>query len=320
MIHVQIRQFEGPLALLLHLIRKEEMDIFDININEITKQYLEYIRLMRELDLEVASEFIAMAASLIHIKSRMLLPQYDQDGQIVQDEDPRKELVQRLVEYQRFQEVSRHLYERPLIQRELWTRGIRENFLSPEEVEEAVVVGENGLFSLVTAYRDVLRKVKKNIIRVLGEVQSIASRILEIKDRFVVGQRVRMHDLITAPDNSARSQLLVTFLSILELTKMGLVKIFQSQNYGHIYVDPQQTITSDVIREIPEYDRTENRIDLVSSEVSDETGELVAIDGEDVGQVATDEEINVAEQELVVPNVGEVLAVGEEIRELYGEG
>ena len=95
---VTLPKFEGPLDLLLYLIRKEEMDIFDIKIHEITRQYLEYIKRMRELDLEVAGEFISMASTLIHIKSRMLLPQYNDQGEIIESEDPRKELVQRLLE------------------------------------------------------------------------------------------------------------------------------------------------------------------------------------------------------------------------------
>jgi segregation and condensation protein A len=106
-ISVQLPKFEGPLALLLYLIRKEEMDIMDIKIHEITGQYLEYIKLMKELDLEVAGEFVAMASTLIHIKSRMLLPQYDENGEIVANEDPRKELVQKLLEYQKYQEAAK---------------------------------------------------------------------------------------------------------------------------------------------------------------------------------------------------------------------
>src|ERR1700742_1402212 len=121
-IHVHLEQFEGPLGLLLYLIRQEEMDIFDIDIHQITRQYLEYIKTMRHLDLEVAGEFVAMAATLLHIKSRMLLPQHDmEEGEEVQD--PRKELVQKLVEYQKIQELSKQLYERPLLRRDVWPRG-----------------------------------------------------------------------------------------------------------------------------------------------------------------------------------------------------
>ena len=122
---VHLQQFEGPLALLLYLIRKEEMDILDINVNDITRQYLDHIRMMKELDLEVAGEFVAMAATLIHIKSKMLLPNYDEKGEVVEtSEDPRKELVQKLLDYQRYQDGAKRLYERPLLNRDLFLRGV----------------------------------------------------------------------------------------------------------------------------------------------------------------------------------------------------
>src|ERR1700722_13912199 len=111
-LQVQLGTFEGPLSLLLHLIRKDELDIYDIPINAITKQYLDYIQIMKELNLEVAGEFITMAATLIYIKSRMLVPQYDANGEIVA-EDPREELVQKLIEYQRYQEAGKQLYKLP---------------------------------------------------------------------------------------------------------------------------------------------------------------------------------------------------------------
>src|SRR3954468_1595754 len=123
-INIQLPKFEGPLGLLLYLIRKEEMDIMDINIHEITKQYFEYIKLMKELDLEVAGEFVAMASTLIHIKSRMLLPQYNEEGEEVQ-EDPRKELVQKLLEYKKIKELSQQLYKLPLLGRDVFRRGER---------------------------------------------------------------------------------------------------------------------------------------------------------------------------------------------------
>src|SRR5262245_45625515 len=144
-IHVHLERFEGPLGLLLHLIREQEMDIFNININEITRQYLEYIKNMRRLDLEVAGEFIAMAATLIHIKSRMLLPQYTEDGEEVVSEDPRKELVQKLLEYKKIKELSGDLYKMPLLGRDVFPRGERADIESLEEGE--LVLEEKPLFS-----------------------------------------------------------------------------------------------------------------------------------------------------------------------------
>ncbi len=247
---VHLPKFEGPLALLLYLIRKEEMDIMDINIHEITGQYLEYVRQMRELDLEMAGEFVAMAATLIQIKSRMLLPQYNEQGEIVESEDPRKELVQRLLEYQKFQEGARLLNERAWVGRDLLLRGLREDLqTAPEEIE----LEENALFSLITSYRNVLKTAKKKVHEVGLKLQSIASRILEMRERLVPGHSIGMSELYKANDLRSR-QILITFLSVLELAKMGYVFLFQSDVYSEIWIETKRAITQDVIGKVEEYD------------------------------------------------------------------
>ncbi|MBS1971963.1 MAG: segregation/condensation protein A [Bdellovibrionales bacterium] len=248
-INIQLPKFEGPLGLLLYLIRKEDMDIMDINIQDITKQYFEYIKLMKELDLEVAGEFVAMASTLIHIKSRMLLPQYDENGEIVETEDPRKELVQKLLEYQKYQEAAKMLYDRPLMGRDIWARGVRET-LAPKEDE--IILEENALFSLIATYRKVVKTAKKKIHQVTAKAQSISSRILEIKDRLFVGQKVIMMDLVTATEDRAR-QALITFLSVLELGKMGFVSLFQTEAYSDIYVEARKPVEGDVLSSVEEY-------------------------------------------------------------------
>lgn len=253
---VHLRHFEGPLGLLLYLIRKEEMDIFDINVGEITKQYLEYIRMMKELDLEVAGEFVAMAATLIHIKSRMLLPQYNDEGEVVENEDPRKELVQKLLEYQRFQEVSKKLYERPLVNRDVFLRGVREDFnrfLDGKQVGD-VIIDEEGLFSLISTYRRALRKAEKLVHKVRPKVISIAARVLEIKERLIVGTRVLLRDLLEIGEQPRHTQLLVTFLSMLELGRMGYVSLFQSETYGDIHIEPKRSIERNVLERVQEFD------------------------------------------------------------------
>jgi Uncharacterized conserved protein len=249
-ITVQLPKFEGPLGLLLYLIRKEEMDIMDIKIHEITKQYLDFIKLMKELDLEVAGEFVAMASTLIHIKSRMLLPQYDENGEVVEQEDPRKELVQKLIEYQKYQEASKLLYERPLVGRDVWLRGTRESLVPKEE---EIVLEENALFSLISSYRKVLRAVKKKVHQVTAKAQSISSRIMELKDRLIIGQRTTLMELVTATEDRSR-QVLITFLSLLELGKMEVVGLYQTENYSDIYVEAKKTIESDLISRVEEYD------------------------------------------------------------------
>lgn len=313
---VQLPKFEGPLALLLYLIRKEEMDIFDIKIHEITNQYLEYIKIMKELDLELAGEFVAMAATLIQIKSRMLLPQYDEKGEVIEVEDPRKELVQKLLEYQKYQEAAKLLYERPLVGRDMWTRGFRESL---DEPPEEIEVEDNGLFSLISMYRLIMRSAKKRVHQVTAKAQSIASRILELKEKLIFGQRATLNSLIDVVEDKSR-QVLITFLSLLELGKLGFVSLYQSENYSDIWVDLKKPIEKDVVSRVEEYD-TINSQEVASQLFGDKTEDVdhtqdnaedfVLKDAEDVVEqmnpdeplfsaedMASDEEILLAEQEL----------------------
>lgn len=310
MIQIQLQKFEGPLALLLYLIRKEEMDIFDIPIHEITKQYLEYIKLMQELDLEVAGEFISMASTLIHIKSRMLLPQYDENGEVVENVDPRKELVQRLLEYQKYQEAAQRLYERPLLNRDLWVRGVREKL---EAKDDEIILEENALFSLISAYRGVIKSIKKRVHQVTAKTQSIASRILEMKERMIVGVRIAMSDFVQGTQDR-KKQVLITFLSILELGKMGFVSIYQTETYSEIYIEAKKELEGDAISRVEEYDSMRaddvaeammakaQKIEandedfLLPDEPDEEQLALEEIVPED--QMATDEEILAAELEV----------------------
>ncbi|MBX3019632.1 MAG: segregation/condensation protein A [Bdellovibrionaceae bacterium] len=278
---IQLPKFEGPLALLLYLIRKEEMDIFDIEIHRITAQYLEFIRLMKELDLEVAGEFIAMASTLIQIKSRMLLPQYNEQGEIVESEDPRKELVQRLLEYQKYQEAGKMLYDRPILGRDVWARGSREKF--EERILEEIELEENALYSLITSYRRMYRAAQKRVHKVAAKAQSIASRILEIKDRLIVGLRVAMSTLVdpnAKPGEEKRRAVLITFLSALELAKMGFVRLFQSDTYQEIHIQATKEIEAAAVSSVEEYESLHNeegnaaasleplRVDMVPEEAS----------------------------------------------------
>jgi segregation and condensation protein A len=286
-INIQLPKFEGPLGLLLYLIRKEEMDIMDIKIHEITKQYFEYIKLMKELDLEVAGEFVAMASTLIHIKSRMLLPQYDEHGEVVENEDPRKELVQKLLEYQKYQEAAKLLYERPLVGRDLWLRGSRET-LAPKE--EEIVLEENALFSLIATYRRVFKSAKKKVHQVTAKAQSIASRILQIKDRLIVGQKVIMGDLMNGTEERAL-QTLITFLSLLELGKMGFVSLFQTEAYADIYVEARKEINDAVVSSVEEYNSVNSEA-MADKMIADSANEEELADAGNEEFILTDAEDN----------------------------
>jgi len=251
---VQLERFEGPLGLLLHLIRREEMDIFDINIHEITSQYLEFIKSIKNLDLENAGEFVAMAATLIQIKSKMLLPQYNEEGEPIEQEDPRKELVAKLLEYQKYQDAAQRLYGRPLVGRDVYLRGERLNLNSEEEGE--IILEDNPLFSLISSYRGVLRAMKSGVHRVAEALQSISERILEIKDRLVVGRLLGFFELIDREVEGERrsNQILVTFISLLELAKMGFISVFQAEDRAEIRVEAKQAVDRDVIARVEDYD------------------------------------------------------------------
>lgn len=282
-IRVQLQQFEGPLDLLLYLIRKEEMDIFNINVVEITHQYLEFIKLMKEFDLEVAGEFVAMASTLIHIKSKMLLPQYDENGEIVENVDPRKELVQKLLEYEKFKEAAKALYDRPLLNRDLWARGMREKI---EVADDDIELEDNALFSLIGSYRKALKVLNKRIHKVNIKLQSIASRILEMKDRLLVGKQIVMSELFnsTIVDVKEKSRnVLITFLSLLELGKMEFVSLYQTENYGDIYVTAKQEITNDVVSRAENYDNLNS--DQVAAQMMSKSQQLTM---EEVEQIEAD--------------------------------
>ena len=282
---VQLPHFEGPLALLLYLIRKEEMDIFNINIHHITKQYLEHIRLMKELDLEVAGEFVAMAATLIHIKSRLLLPQYDEQGEVVEAEDPRRELVQKLLDYQMYQEAAKKLYDRPLLNRDVWARGLREDLRSDEDGGIIIDVeqGENGLFGLIAAYRRAMRKADRLVHRVRPKTESIAGRVMMIKDRLLVGARVLLRDLLHVGEAPMRHQLLITFLSMLELGRLGFVSLFQNETYGDIHIETKRQIERNVLERVQEFDAQD--AEAVAASIIQEAAEQELLSGQTSLQV-----------------------------------
>jgi segregation and condensation protein A len=315
-LRVQLPLFEGPLALLLYLIRKEEMDIMDIKIHQITHQYLEYVKMMREMDLEVAGEFVSMAATLIQIKSQMLLPYYNEQGEEIVEEDPRKVLVQKLIEYQKYQEAAALLTERPWLGRDVYPRGIREKF---DFQEPEMDMEENALFSLIATFRKVIRAAEKRVHKVAKKLQSIASRISEMKSDLVLNVKIPLRSLLKKVDER-RSELLITFLSSLEMAKMGFVKLFQSDTFEEIYIEAVRNLEDLSLSRVEEYDTNpedvlqkmeEKVVIALSDESADNTQSLRILEGEEEFEeesilfgsdesqdVATDDDITNAELEL----------------------
>jgi len=232
---VKLDSFEGPLDLLLHLIRKNEVNIYDIPISLITEQYLGFITLMQELNLDVAGEFLVMAATLIHIKSRMLLPRADpSQDDVLDQEDPREVLVRRLLEHQKYKAAAELLHERETLRSAQHLRpDSRVADAAGDEYEPELEVD---LFSLMAAFRGVLERANRRPRMVLPPEQiSIEDRMRQLLDRLSETDACGFEDLFADGDGS-RPFMIVTFLALLEMIRLKLVRIFQSGGFGPIRV------------------------------------------------------------------------------------
>jgi segregation and condensation protein A len=229
---VKLSNFEGPLDLLIHLIKTNEVNIYDIPIALITAQYIEYLDLMQELDLDVAGEFLVMAATLIHIKSRMLLPRPD-PGQEDPEEDPREVLVRRLLEHQRYRAAAELLHERETLREAQWIRPDgRVAAIAGEEYEPELEVD---LFSLLSAFRAVLERARlRPQVPLPGEQVSIEERIEQLLARLSETEACGFEDLFD--DVGSKSELIVTFLAVLELIRLKRIRVFQAGMFGPIRV------------------------------------------------------------------------------------
>jgi len=230
---VELPQFEGPLDLLLHVITKHELDIIDIPIGFITEKYLEYLSLLKIMSIDVASEYLVMAATLAHIKSKMLLPTPppdQEDGLEEEQEDPRAELVRRLLEYQKYKAAAADLGDRSLLGADVFGRG-EEELVSPEPAPLAQV----GVFSLIDAFQRIADRRK---IRVDHEIDldriSITERIGELADLLRLRGPCTIEDLL--PERMGISELIITFLALLEMTRLRITRLQQSHPLASLHV------------------------------------------------------------------------------------
>ena len=224
---VKLSVFEGPLDLLLHLIRLNEVDIIDIPVALIAEQYIEYLDLMRELNLDVAGEYLLMAATLAWIKSRMLLPPVEGDEE---DEgaDPRAELIARLLEYQRFKEAAEGLRERQILGRDVFdARGP-----SPEGTPEAEREIEVGMIELLDAFRKVLQTARSAELRheVTTEIITVRERMVTVMDTLRAREAIEFERIFQIDEQSSpsRTMIVVTFLAILELVRLSTLRVYQA--------------------------------------------------------------------------------------------
>lgn len=228
---VKLEIFEGPLDLLLHLIRKNEVDIFDIPIAVITDQYLQYLDLMKALNVSLAGDFLVMASTLVHIKSRMLLPQSGDDEE---GEDPRDEITRPLLEYMRLKELASELSERPLLGRDVFPR-LSSTDLSGQFGGEEPLLRVN-LFQLMDAFKRVLEQRSPSAqINFQAEEWSIKDRMNFILETLRGGQARTFTDLFV--QDRSISELVGTFLALLELVQMGLLRVFQTDSLAEIRIE-----------------------------------------------------------------------------------
>ncbi len=241
---IKLDVFEGPLDLLLYLIKKNEIDIYNIPIALITDQYLQYLEIMRSLNLDLAGEYLVLASTLIHIKSQMLLPRVEA-GDSEEEQDPRNELVQQLIEYKSYKEAAFFLEGRLLLERDVFKRTYPLPELQEDEENDVLTI-ELTVFDLVSAFQRIIGHLdKEEFLEIRGERMSLADRINEIMEKLATEQSLVFHDLFDGLPE--RRMIIYTLLAILELMKLRMIKAYQSGPFGVIRIFP--AVSEDLIEQ-----------------------------------------------------------------------
>jgi len=228
---VKLEVFEGPLDLLLYLIKKDEVDIYDIVIERITQQYLEFMDAFKTLDLEVAGEFVVMAANLIYLKSRSLLPAHVQPPEEeAEEDDPRWDLIRQLVEYKKFKDAAAQLSVREIEQSNLFGRTA-----DAEEAQPERPLGDVSVFDLINAFNKVLKRIaskSEDLREIFEENYTVSDKIDLILKLTAPGVALKFTELLASA--ASRSEIVVTFLALLELIRLKQLKCLQSESFGEI--------------------------------------------------------------------------------------
>jgi segregation and condensation protein A len=234
---IKLDIFEGPLDLLLHLIKKNEIDIYNIPIALITEQYIRYLNMIKSLNLDLAGEYLVMAATLIHIKSKLLLPVPEEPSEEDAEEDPRFELVKQLLEYQTFKEAAANLEKRPLLERDVFVRSAPiPAEIEKQDVEEDELIEAN-IFELIEAFHLLVSRIdKKELLEIDLETLSLTDIINDVMERLTRDKNLTFDELIG--EKKGRRNIIYTFLAILELIKLKMIKAYQTSAFGVIRVFP----------------------------------------------------------------------------------
>jgi len=232
---VHLDVFEGPMDLLLHLIKEQELNIYDIPISTITKQYFDHLEHMKQLNLEIAGEWLIMAATLTYIKSKMLLPTLPTEEGEEDGVDPRDELVRRLIEYKKYKEAAQELREKELMQNATFAR----TFITEWDEDDADYLKEVSVSKLMEAFRKILIKAgEEGLYEIRLEEISVTEKITYVLELLEKKPRVRFEDLFA--DIKGRMELVGTLLALLELMKQQMIRVFQEKEFGPIWVQASE--------------------------------------------------------------------------------
>jgi len=246
---ISLPAFEGPLDLLLHLIQKHELDIFDIPVSFVTEKYLAYINLMQELSIDVASEYLVMAATLAHIKSKSLLPNEPSADDETSDEeegDPREELIRRLLEYQKYKQAAADLNDRGALGRDIFLRGTK-----APEADGPAPLAPVELWTLLDAFGKVLARAKVDIQHEVSfDRTSITDRINQLMEKLRGRPQCRFEDLFE--EGRTRFDLIITFLALLEMTRLKMTRLYQPDPLAEIFIETILVDAEPAKAEVPE--------------------------------------------------------------------
>jgi segregation and condensation protein A len=234
---IKLDIFEGPLDLLLYLIKKNEIDIYNIPVALITQQYLDYLNIIKSLNLDLAGEYLVMASTLIHIKSRLLLPVPEEPTPEELEDDPRAELVRQLLEYQTFKEAAVELAHRPLLERDVFKRTstLAEEAKNPDADDDELV--EVSIFELIEAFHHLVSRLdKKELLEIDLEKLSLTDMINDIMERLTREKNLTFEELLG--ERKDRRRIVYTLLALLELIKLKMVKAYQTAAFGVIRIFP----------------------------------------------------------------------------------
>lgn len=232
---VKLDNFEGPLDLLLYLVRKNELDIQQIPIVSITQQYIDYLEIMKALNLDIAGEFLVMAATLLYLKSRAIIPVLDEQ-EAAEEQNTLEDLKRQLLEYQQYKEAAQHLKEQNILEKDVFTRGY---YAEPVHDDGGTVLKEASIFDLLTALKKVIERTgtREDIYDVSVEHISVKDKISEILQRLQdTATNIEFDTLF--PEKAGKIEIITTFLALLELIKMQAIRIYQNSNFSRIYIYP----------------------------------------------------------------------------------